>query len=321
VMARRLMAVACAAALAGAIPAVAKQTEPAPVATAAPASTVSGVTVTAEKPDPLVDTTTEFVRQRLPASRNEQYARFRDPVCVKVLGLPPEFDAFVAKRIVEIAHQVGAPVDASARCKPNVDVIFSTQPQAQLTDIAKHRDVLFGFYFQASAKRLATFDRPIQSWYLTRKVGTDGASALDVNNPNECVSSGLPGSPPCDIAAPRVTGKPGSRMGNDMSSELVHSLIIADANKVAGEKIDAVADYVAVLALSRWQGLEHCSGLSTILNLVAQDCGEDPPQSVTSGDLALLTGLYAVDPRESGSQQRASIASAVRKAAETDQAR
>ena len=44
-----------------------------------------------------------------------------------------------------------------------------------------------------------------------------------------------------------------------MSTELVHSLILADANKVADEKIGAVADYVAVLALARWQGLERCN--------------------------------------------------------------
>ena len=93
-------------------------------------------------------------------------------------------------------------------------------------------------------------------------------------------------------------GRAGSRLGNDMSSELVHSLILADANKVAGEKIDAVADYIAVLALSRWQGLERCSGLATILNLMADDCDpEDRPEAATPADLALLTGLYAVNPR------------------------
>jgi hypothetical protein len=106
-----------------------------------------------------------------------------------------------------------------------------------------------------------------------------------------------------------------------MSSELVHSLIIADANRVAGEKIDAVADYIAVLALSRWQGLDRCSAVPTILNLMADGCdAEDRPEAATPADLALLTGLYAVDPRESGPLQRASIAGAIRKAAASDKA-
>ncbi|HEY3950001.1 hypothetical protein [Phenylobacterium sp.] len=295
----------------------AKQTEPAPAVAAAPAPTVSGVTVTGEKPDPLVDKTTEFVRRRLPTSQNEQYARFHDPVCVKVLGLPAEFDAFVAKRILEIAREVGASVDTSGGCQPNVDVIFSAQPQAQLSDIAKRRDVLFGFYFRAQAKKIATFSRPIQSWYLTRSVGTEGADMLELYDPAPCQTSST--GPPCDLKAPAVKGRAGSRLGNDMSSELVHSLIIADSGKVSGEPIGAVADYIAVLALSRWRGLETCSGLPTILNLMADGCGaEDRPEAATGGDLALLKGLYKVDPREAGTMQRSAIASYLRKAHQGD---
>ncbi|THD60400.1 hypothetical protein [Phenylobacterium sp.] len=317
-MAKLNATLAAALALLAASSALARETDPTPAASPAPANTVSGVAVTApQKPDPLVDKTTEFVRRRLPTSRNEQYARFRDPICVKVQGLPEAFDAFVAKRLVEVARQVNAPVSA-AGCTPNVNVIFSAKPQAQLDDIAKRRDVLFGFHFRAEDKQVFTFRRPIQSWYLTRTVGTDGANMLELNTGAPCIGTGAPGSFPCDLKAPPVKGKLGSRLSNDMSSELVHSLILADANKVAGEKIDAVADYIAVLALSRWQGLERCSGLATILNLMADDCdAQDRPEAATPSDLALLSGLYSIDPREAGMLQRASIASAMRKADKT----
>ena len=112
----------------------------------------------------------------------------------------------------------------------------------------------------------------------------------------------------------RPHGRAGSRLTNGMSAEIAHSLVIADANKVAGEKIDAVADYIAVLSLARWTGLEKCARVPTVLNLLADDCA-DAPEAATPQDLALLTALYKVDPREFGSQQRATVASAVRKAA------
>ena len=279
----------------------------------AAATDLSGVTVTAGKPNPAVDRTSEFVRQRLPTSRFEQYARYRDPICVRVIGLPGEFDAFIAKRILAVAEEVHAPVSKDAACKPNVNVIFSPQPQAQLTDIAKRRDILFGFHFQAEMKKLTTFTRPIQAWYVTRIEDTHGNKVLELNDPAPCITSS-PLAPPCDVKAPAPIGKAGSRLGTDMSSELVHSLIIADANKVAGEKIDAVADYIAVLALSRWQGLERCSGMPTILNLMAEGCdAEDRPDAATPADLALLEGLYTANVRESGSQQRATIASRMRR--------
>ncbi len=104
-------------------------------------------------------------------------------------------------------------------------------------------------------------------------------------------------------------------MGTDQSSELVHTLILVDANKVADAQIGSIADYFAVLALSRWQSLETCNAIPTILNLMADGCDADPtPEAATGADLALLTGLYTSDPRELGSLQRATIASAIRKA-------
>src|ERR1700754_3726430 len=91
----------------------------------APASTVSGVTVSpAQKPTPLVNPESQFVRLHLPEGASDQFPRFRDAVCVKVQGLPPEFDAFVAKRVVDLARTVKAPVDPSSACTPNVNVIF-----------------------------------------------------------------------------------------------------------------------------------------------------------------------------------------------------
>ena len=299
--------------------AAAKQTSPVS-SKPPPESTISGVTVEGPaKPNPLVDRATEFVRQRLPTSRFEQYARFHDPICVKVIGLPGEYDAFIATRVAAMAREVKAPVAEAATCVPNVNVIFSATPQAQLTDIARRRDVLFGFYFKADAKQTFTFRRPIQSWYLTRAVGTDGRDILELNDTAPCQGTGLPGAPPCDLKAPPLTGRAGSRLGNDMSSELVHALIIADANKVSGQPIGAVADYIAVLALSRWQELERCTGLPTILNLMADGCdAEDRPEAATPADIALLTGLYQVNAREAGPLQRAEIADLMRKAAGGD---
>lgn len=294
------------AALLAAGPALATGVEPTQASKAT--NSVSGVTVTApDKPNPLVNPETQFVRGHLAQNRNQQYARFRDPICVKVLGLPPEFDAFIAKRVVELAKEVKAPVDPSPSCTPNVDVIFTPKPQAQLDDIAKRRDILFGFYFKAEAKKIAIFSRPIQAWYLTRGRDTNGNNLLELYDPAPCVSSSL--GPPCDIKGPGLVGRAGSRLGNDMSTELVHALILADANKVADEKIGAVADYVAVLALARWQGLERCNALPTILNLMADGCeAAERPEAATAGDLGLLEGLYTAAPREAGWQQRATIA-------------
>jgi hypothetical protein len=297
-----LGALAAAALLAG--PALATQSGP-PEKTA-PASDLSGVTVTPEpKADPLVDPAREFVRQHLPESPfSEQYPRFRDEICVKVQGLPEEFNAFVARRLIEVATKVHAPVAKAGDCTPNINVIFTPDPQAQMTDIVKHRDILIGYQFLPQLARLAKVTHPIEARYVTRTVGEHGENQLDTWDPDRY-------DPILDKAPPQ--GRAGSRLGNEMSAQIVHSLILADANKVAGEKIDAVADYITVLALARWQGLEKCNAkVSTILNLMAPGCGDEPPQAATTADMALLAALYAIDPRETGSQQRMAIASRMR---------
>ena len=287
-----------------------------PAARASRPADLSGLTVTApQKPTPLVNPASQFVRSHVPENRAGQLSRFRDKVCVNVVGLPAAYDAFIAKRILKLVAQVAAPIDHSARCTPNVNVIFSPNPQAQLDDIAKRREILMGFHWLAQMTQLATFDRPIQSWYLTRSVGTDGRSVLELNHGSTFMDGG-PGAPPVSIGG-TVVGRAGSRLGDDQSSELVHSLILVDANKVAEAKIGAVADYIALLALSRWQGLERCNTVPTILNLMADGCAEAPPETATPSDLALLSALYAVDPRETGSQQRMSIATRMRQSAGT----
>jgi hypothetical protein len=286
-----------------AAPAWATQSGPAP----APDATVSGVTVeAAKKPNPLVDPTTQFVREHLPQSTfSEQFPRFRDPICVRVTGLPQQFDDFIANRIVEIARQVQAPVADPAGCAANIHVIFTPDPQALVSDIGKRKDILLGFYWNsANLKRLATFKGAVGAWYVTATRDQFGESRLEKHDPT-------------DYLNPRV-GRAGSRLSNGMSTELEHTLVVADANKVAGEKIDAIADYIAVLALAKWQGLERCNATPTILNLMAEGCAATAPEAATPQDLALLKGLYSVDPREAGSQQRATIASAIRKASDIE---
>jgi len=317
----RLAFAAAAAALIAAPVASADQTEQTNNNSAAADHTVSGVTVTAApKSSPLVDPASQFVKSHLPTNTNNQYARFHDPVCVRVIGLAPGFADLVAKRVMELGKEARAPISASKECKPNVNVIFTSSPQAQLDDIVKRRNILLGFYLPSELQKLKTFNRPIQAWYLTRSLDTHGNSALELYDPEPCISSGAPGAPPCDIKSPPLVGRAGSRLGNDLSSELVHSLILVDVSKVSGLKIGSVADYIAILALSRWQDLERCSSMRTILNLMANDCSDFAPEAATVADLGLLTGLYSSRPRDPGSFQRMTIASRIRNAVEKDAA-
>jgi hypothetical protein len=309
----RLMATGVASAtLLVALPATATSSGPEP-SQAQASSAVSGVTVQApQKGNPLVDPTSQYVRQNLPEGEmSEQFPRFRDEICAQVIGLPPEFNAFIKARIVSLAHEVGAPLAKSPTCVSNVHVIFSKAPQAQIDDIAKRREILLGFYWPSRAKEQSTFTGPIQAWYVTRvRDAVDGKSHLELHTPAPSSIVEAMDNPD------RPHGEAGSRLSNGMSAELVHTLILADAAKVSDTKVGTVADYIAVLTLARWRNTDRChSAVDSVLSSLAHGCEKDGgPEAVTPADLALLKALYTVDSRESGTMQRASIASAIRKA-------
>ena len=148
----------------------------------------------------------------------------RCAICVHVQGLPAEYGD-IAKRIIEIAAQVHAPVAAATDCKPNVHVIFHHRAPGAGRRPGEAQDILLGFCWNAlNLKKLAAFNQQISP-------GTSRTRPVrrPARNPR---SGGSPQSP----------GRPGrSRLSNGMSTEVVHSLIVADANR-SPAKIDAVAD-------------------------------------------------------------------------------
>jgi hypothetical protein len=86
-------------------------------------------------------------------------------------------------------------------------------------------------------------------------------------------------------------------------------LIFADRAKISGYDVGAVADYISVLALSQVEPGDGCSGLPSIVDLLAEGCtGDRKPNSLTSVDEEFLKALYETDPRRAGLAARTNIA-------------
>ncbi len=214
-----------------------------------------------------------------PATVTGLLGRWRDLICPQTVGLSPAFNAFVTARLRAIAATVKAPLQETAGCRTNVAVYFTTEPQKLLDDVAKHFDVLLGFHYPHQTKKLATFNRPIQVWYVTGTHGSRGPDAID------------------SIWGQPAQSRPPSRLDTGgLSSVIMFSLIIVDTNKVAGLEIGAISDYIAAIALTRTRSLDDCSPLPSILDLMSAGCGSRPkPGAMTAGDLAYLHALYALD--------------------------
>jgi hypothetical protein len=310
-------ALACIASLTAT--AAAAQSAPPPAA----ATTVAPVTVQAApltKSEALKKSQTFVKAYATPTAVLGQPARWRGPVCVIVLGLQPGQAAIVASRVEEVAKAVGLKL-APARCKANIEIAFSAQPQDLLDWVTKHSEWILGYHFNFQTKAVKTVTRPVQAWYMTATLA-GGANNAELAFMNVDSGTSDPGTMGLAIAnnsqmetldtpngqAPNGCGD--SRFSTCRSSMFENVFMVVDSKRVQGQPLGPLADYLAMLALSQPRSLDGCLALASVLDLYApMPCpGHAPPDGLTPADAAYLTALYSTDPEAKGALQGSDIA-------------
>jgi hypothetical protein len=263
---------------------------PPPVAGAAPQ--LPEVTVVAPRPAEPQEYAGEnvpiFVNSHGKASeRSGELSRWNTPLCPSTQGLSKGFDDFVSARVRAVANAVHLPRQTSDHCKPNALIVFTTEPQKFLDDVASKNSKLLGFHYYSQTQKVKAINRPIQAWYVTgTQVGID--TYLD------------------DVWNPTPAPKLGSRIGTQMSTYIFFTLVVVDTTKVVGYPIGPIADYVAMMTLSQTRLVDSCGRLPSILDLMAPEC-KSLSDSITAGDMAYLKALYAIDMRRDVVLERAAI--------------
>jgi hypothetical protein len=225
-----------------------------------------------------------------PNSFSGQVTRWTRPdiICPSTIGLQPAAADFVSKRITTLAASVGAPTAQHGHCKPNVEVIFTANPQEQVIYFANHYRELLG-YDAGSLRDRVTFSHQIRAWYSTATYTSGAGWTLDSDKPPIQIGN----SPAVRINVQDADS--GSRFTKTMRSGFTNVLVIADIRQVSEHPLRSIADYIAMLVLTR-TSLDGCSELSSIVDLLSADCaGRAPPDSITPADSAYLKALYTAD--------------------------
>jgi hypothetical protein len=246
-----------------------------------------------------------------PTRMANKLARWRTGICPVVAGVRPSAVKLLAKLVRDRAAEVGAPVNDRENCKPNIEIVFTTTPQALLDTIFIKYPHLLGYHDNsAQATKLATVRWPIQSWYSTAtddlrgNVTIDGVKTggltLDMPfTPGGGGGGGIPtsanGMVTLNMPDARVTNVTGGRLSDGVASDFNHVVIVVEPAKLLEHELGTLGDYIALLALSQIEQPEHCQELPTILNLLPPGCAT-PPKSFTSVDMAYLRALYKMTP-------------------------
>src|SRR5258706_12602498 len=248
-----------------------------------------------------------------PTHLTGKMTRWKDGVCPITVGLRPQAAQFINRRLKEVAAQVGAPVNASTNCRPNIEILFTTTPQALMDNVRNKRPIFLGYYdSQDQKKQLAIVTHFIQSWYITGTRDVQGGFQLDGARPAGLINEM---EFPCDICPAgkiilhpdRVMTVTGNRLGDGLRSELYNVVIVADSTKLLNYEIGELSDYIAMLALTQIGSQDTCQELPSIVNLLAEGC-ERKSNALTENDMAYLKGLYRMGTDQNLNVQKDQVA-------------
>jgi hypothetical protein len=234
----------------------------------------------------------DFVKSfAAPTALRDAIARWQTAICPDFEGLAPQYVAVMQARFRTIAGEASAPLKDKG-CRPNLSVVFTPRPQAYLDAIhAKNVDVL-GYH------GTKTISHPIQAWYVTGIRDNRGQVFRDEDT--NLVLDYPPCAGPCAFAASTNTAAfsngGGWRDHPDLSSDLLYVTVIIDTQKTATYRVGEIADYIAVIALSRTEDYDDCQLMPSITNLLSSNCDDKlKPDVITASDIAYLKGVYKMD--------------------------
>ena len=213
----------------------------------------------------------------------------------------------MTERLKEVAAKVGAPVSTDKSCKTNIEVVFTTTPQALIDDVKKNQENFLGYHEGPEQRdRLATVTHPIQAWYTTATQDLRGKVQIDVP---PRLRGGVKILMPCGWVDPTthtplalcerdapdaiLSNTNGTMLGDGLRSTF-YKIIIVIGPSAAGD-LQAVSDYVTMLALTQPSALDSCPTLPSIMSLQAKNC-ESHAERLTDIDMGYLKGVYKMNP-------------------------
>jgi hypothetical protein len=234
-----------------------------------------------------------------PTHMTGKVARWEAGICPLTAGQQPEFTKFVTQRVKDVAAQVGAPVNNSANCTPNIDIVFSKIPQELLTNIREHQPDYLGYAANsAETEKLATMTKPVQAWYATQTQDRQGRNRVDrgVRLGEGAAISASGRASETDYASDATYAKvSGNRINDGVRSTFFHIVIVADISKLKGYEAGPMADYIALLALTQLNSLDSCQPLPSVENMLAKGCGA-MTGALSAADIAYLRSVYKMSP-------------------------
>jgi hypothetical protein len=256
-----------------------------------------------------------FIAAVTPQIYSDSLLRWNKGICPQIVGPPPDQTARILSHVSQIAAAAGVVIQPQP-CTANLYIIASTYPELLLNAWGKRDHPLFGGTAQKTINAFINTPRPVRVWYNTVTVPREDHP--DIQRFGErtlpTMGAGSIAESPANVAAANVTAAiDAARTDAFLNFREVQSfksvIVVVDTKRAAGVTLDQLADYIALVGLSKVNLDMDLSGAPTILSIFAPSTGsaaQPAPASITGWDQDYLKALYLT--RQSSRRQRSEIA-------------
>jgi hypothetical protein len=259
---------------------------------------------------PLTEAKTLEVVRRVARTVDGQLARFKEPVCPRVTGFQPQYEALVAKRIRAVAEAVGAGAGEEG-CVSNLFVVVVDDGRGFVAELHRqHPEALAGLSKQEFAA-LANDQGAARSWTTTALTNSVGAI---VARPPPTAGGGAVkyeygGSMHFgDVNVLRIYES--SNIDPSVQQAIVSAWVVLETRATFGKSLAQLADYAALRGLAMVRPAELDGSVGTILALFEPGSNAAPAE-LTEFDRAYLKSLYRVQGRGWAQQQVRQMADSI----------
>ena len=267
---------------------------------------------------PLTEDETLEVVRRVARPVDGQLARFQEPVCPRVTGFQPQYEAIVAERIKATAEAVGVGAGREG-CVTNLYVVIVDDGREFVAEMHRQHPEVFAGLSKRELAALAENEGAARSWSSTALTNSDGAvagtPAPTAGGGN--VKWGYQGSSVSVGGASVMRVREGSNINPSVQQAIVSAWVVVETGATFGKSLTQIADYAAMRGLAMVRPGELANSADSILALFEPEASAAPPE-LTQFDRAYLTSLYRVQGRRWARQQVRQMANAM--ARESEQA-
>ncbi|MBR9808527.1 MAG: hypothetical protein GYB49_15020 [Alphaproteobacteria bacterium] len=225
-------------------------------------------TVIVEGEVPTLKESFDFTRElTVDGMKSKLLARWNKRICPAVAGLSPDKGQLIADRISEWALEVDLLPDDPG-CKPNLAIFITDSADSLAQQLYELDPATFGLaadWTVSTRGRFAFEDflettNPVRWWHVSEKLSEQGHP---ITGASRFIIKDARAAP--RIATVNTTNS--SRLKGHYRQHINHGIIIVDAKRVEGVRLDTLADYLAFVSLLQVDPDADVKGANTILNL------------------------------------------------------